>query len=129
MAANWQPECEPSFSTDRAHVSYHPGLLGSTEGSGLDEREDRRWVLVEKMAADMEVIKESVRDVPEIKRIVEGHTVILNEHTATLQIHGDILREHSADIRQLKTDVKEIKQILGGVVEDVVELKIAGHSH
>ena len=102
----------------------------------MDEDEDRQWVLVEKMASDMQAIKEQVSLIPEMNERLGRVEIDLAEVKTTVRSHTIILKEHSADIRalkadlgELKADVKEIKQIVGGHAEAIVELKLASHTH
>jgi len=86
------------------------------------DEDQKRGITNEHLSAQLEAIQESLRDVPEIKRIVTEHSAMLDRLTATLGTHSDILSEHSADLR-------EVKQLLAGQMEAVAELSAASHVH
>jgi len=112
-------------------MTYHLGRQGTQstplEVPDMDEDEalqmvsdnDRRWILVEKMAGDMEAIKENVLQIPGIadrlERVegkvdrIEGelvvHRHILKEHSAILKEHSAILGQHSEDLTQIKHEL------------------------
>jgi len=72
----------------------------------MDESEDqRRWVLVEKMAGDMEAIKEYVSQIPAIKATVDQHAEELRDVKGRLVSVENTLAEHSADLKEIKTYV------------------------
>lgn len=101
----------------------------------MDEQ-GRDRILSEQMLSRLDAIQELVQDVPEIKDRLGRVESAVNEMKAEQTVHTEILREHSAtlaehgaDIRELKADVKEIKQLAGGHVEAIVELRSASHTH
>lgn len=91
----------------------------------MTEEDETRWrILVEKMASDIELVKESTSQIPGLVEDVATLKSDVTEVKGKLIVHEQILREHSADIREIKGDVKELKQIVAQHSKDITELKI-----
>jgi chromosome segregation ATPase len=108
--------------------SLHGGWLRQMN----KEDDDRRWILVEKMAHDIAGMREGINQIPSLVEEVAALRTDVTEMKGELVVHRQILKEHSAgikelksDVKELKSDVKEIKQIVGGQQEAITELKLA----
>ena len=74
----------------------------------MDEEGRKYAVLLERVSSDMQAIKEQVSLIPEMRQDIREMKVTLREHSA---------------------DLKEIRGIVGGIMEDMTELKAASHTH
>ena len=88
----------------------------------MREDDDRRWILVEKMAGDMESIKENVSQIPGIADRLSRVEVKVDRIEGELVVHSHILREHSQTL-------KEHTEMLMELQTDMTELKATSHVH
>lgn len=91
--------------------------------------EQRQGITNEFLNDKIDKVLELVVDVPKIKDIVLEHGERLDRIERRLIVVESIVTEHSADLKEHTADLKEIKQILGGTVDDVAELKLTSHTH
>jgi CRISPR/Cas system type I-B associated protein Csh2 (Cas7 group RAMP superfamily) len=100
------------------------------------EYDDRRWILVEKMASDMETIKENVSQIPDISERLGRVEDRLDGVEGQLAVHGQILKEHSADLKEIKTivvqrseNITELKIDVKEIKDAVVGVQATSHTH
>lgn len=101
-----------------------------------EDDDQRRWVLVEKMAGDMEAIRELVSLVPAIKETVDRHTDQLDAidgRLTSVEVRlGSVevrLKSVETDVKEFKVDMKEVKGYVIEHHEAIAELKAASHTH
>jgi len=122
----------------------------------MDDTE-RRWVLMEQMASDMQAIKEQVSLVPEIRGDLAAVKANVADLKSQMIVVTNVVTEHSKNLKELKAgvrgldirvsevgsdvqtiktrltliegDLKEVKGYVGTHHETLVELQTASHTH
>ena len=98
------------------------GSLTTNKDTKRVDNDQIKGVLGEQLLGQLQAIQESVRDVPKIFERLDTMDGRFDRIEARLGSVEIILTEHTDDLR-------EIKQILGGQMETITELKAASHTH
>jgi predicted nuclease with TOPRIM domain len=93
------------------------------------DREEQRWILVEKMASDMKAVMEQTSQIqPMADRLerLEGKVDGVDTRLRSVEVR---LTSVETDVKELKADMKEVKTYVAGHHEAIVELKATAHTH